>query len=29
VPPDEVLHGVKVFEAIVNSAKRGKPVAVG
>ena len=29
VPLDEVLHGVEVFEAIVNSAKLGKPVAVG
>jgi predicted dehydrogenase len=29
VPHDEVLHGVEVFEAIVNSAKAGKPVAVG
>ena len=26
VPHDEVLHGVEVFEAIVNSAKSGKPV---
>lgn len=29
VPPDEVLHGVEVFEAIVTSAKTGKAVAVG
>ena len=29
VPLDEVLHGVEVFEAIVTSAKTGKPVAVG
>jgi predicted dehydrogenase len=29
VPLDEVLHGTQVFEAIVNSAKSGKAVAVG
>jgi len=29
VPLDEVLHGVEVFEAIVNSAKTGKAVKVG
>src|SRR5262245_6313214 len=29
VPPDEVVHGVEVFEAIVNSAKTGKAVKVG
>jgi predicted dehydrogenase len=29
VPPDEVVHGVEVFEAIVNSAKAGKAVKVG
>jgi predicted dehydrogenase len=29
VPPDDVVHGVEIFEAIVNSAKAGKPVAVG
>jgi predicted dehydrogenase len=29
VPADEVLHGVQVFEAIVNSAKAGKPMPVG
>jgi predicted dehydrogenase len=29
VPAGEVLHGVEVFEAIVNSARMGKPVAVG
>jgi len=28
VPPAEVLHGVEVFEAIVNSARAGKPVAL-
>jgi predicted dehydrogenase len=28
VPPAEVLHGVEVFEAIVNSAKAGEPVAI-
>src|SRR5262245_30440070 len=28
VPHDEVLHGVEVFEAIVNSAKSSKPVAL-
>ena len=28
VPLDEVLHGVKAFEAVVRSAKEGKPVAV-
>jgi predicted dehydrogenase len=26
VPTEEVLHGVEVFEAIVNSAKKGEPV---
>jgi predicted dehydrogenase len=29
VPHDQVLHGVKVFEAIVESARIGKPLAVG
>src|SRR5262245_1618499 len=29
VPLPEVLHGVAVFEAIVNSAKAGKPLPVG
>jgi len=29
VPHDEVLHGVEVFEAIVNSAKNGKPATLG
>ena len=29
VPLDEVFHGTQVFEAIVNSAKSGKAVAVG
>jgi predicted dehydrogenase len=29
VPLDQVLHGVQVFEAIVNSAQAGKPLAVG
>ncbi len=29
VPPDDVLHGVDVFEAIVTSAKEGRPVKVG
>ncbi|MFL4969436.1 MAG: Gfo/Idh/MocA family protein [Xanthobacteraceae bacterium] len=29
VPLHEVLHGVEVFEAIVNSAKAGKPMKVG
>lgn len=29
VPLRDVLHGVEVFEAIVNSAKAGKPVTVG
>jgi predicted dehydrogenase len=29
VSPEEVLHGVEAFEAAVNSAKSGKPVAVG
>ena len=29
VPHDDVLHGVEVFEAIVKSAKDGKPVKVG
>ena len=28
VPPEEVLHGVEAFEAIVASARAGKPVAV-
>jgi predicted dehydrogenase len=28
VPTAEVLHGVEVFEAIVNSAKSGKPVTL-
>jgi len=26
VPLDEVVHGVEVFEAIVNSAKAGTPI---
>jgi len=29
VPLDDVVHGVEVFEAIVQSAKAGKPVKVG
>jgi len=29
VPHDQVLHGVKVFEAIVESSRIGKPLAVG
>ena len=29
IPADEVLHDVEVFEAIVESARLGKPVAVG
>jgi predicted dehydrogenase len=29
VPHDQVLHGVQVFEAIVTSARLGKPLAVG
>jgi predicted dehydrogenase len=29
VPLDEVVHGVEVFEAIVNSAKAGTPMKVG
>jgi predicted dehydrogenase len=29
VPPQEVLHGVEVFEAIADSAKAGKPMKVG
>jgi len=28
VTPDEVLHGVEVFEAIVTSAESGKPVTI-
>ena len=29
IPLEQVLHGVAVFETIVNSAKAGKPIAVG
>jgi predicted dehydrogenase len=29
IPRDQILHGVEAFEAIVNSAKSGKPVTVG
>jgi predicted dehydrogenase len=29
IPADEVLHGVEVFEAIVESARIGKAVAIG
>src|SRR5262249_41703521 len=29
VPLDDVVHGVEVFQAIVESAKAGKPVKVG
>ncbi len=29
ISPDQVLHGVEVFEAIATSAKRGAPVALG
>ncbi|MBV9153291.1 MAG: hypothetical protein JO204_16120, partial [Alphaproteobacteria bacterium] len=28
ITPEEILHGVAVFEAIVRSAKTGRPVAV-
>jgi predicted dehydrogenase len=28
IPPDDVLHGVEVFEAIVTSAKEGRAVAL-
>jgi len=29
IPPNDVLHGVEVFEAIVESARIGKPVMIG
>jgi predicted dehydrogenase len=29
IPPEDILHGVEVFEAIVESARIGKPVAIG
>jgi hypothetical protein len=29
ISADEVLHGVEVFQAIVASAKKGGPVAIG
>ncbi len=29
IPTDDILHGVEVFEAIVESARIGKPVAIG
>jgi predicted dehydrogenase len=29
IPLDEILHGVQAFEAVVKSAKEGKPVKVG
>ena len=28
IPPDDILHGVSVFEAIVRSAERHQPVTV-
>ena len=29
VPPGEVVNGVAVLEAIVASAKKGKPIQIG
>jgi predicted dehydrogenase len=28
IPPDQILHGVAVFEAIVQSAESGRPVRI-